>query len=62
TALTQLAKKVRRDFEVDYDIEFVFDQDGTLWLLDAIPRASHRNFQRIGTSVVQTLNPTNNPD
>ncbi|MFX1424316.1 MAG: PEP/pyruvate-binding domain-containing protein, partial [Promethearchaeota archaeon] len=25
TALTQLAKKVRRDFEVDYDIEFVFD-------------------------------------
>ncbi len=52
TTLVQLAKKMRRDFEVDYDIEFVFDHDGSLWLLDAIPRAAHRNFYRIGTSVV----------
>lgn len=52
TTLVQLAKKVRRDFEVDYDIEFVFDHNGALWLLDAIPRSSHRNFRRIGTSVV----------
>lgn len=52
TTLVQLAKKVRRDFEVDYEIEFVFDHDGTLWLLDAIPRAAHRNFHRIGTAVV----------
>ncbi|MFW9906654.1 MAG: PEP/pyruvate-binding domain-containing protein [Candidatus Thorarchaeota archaeon] len=53
TALVQLAKKIRRDFEVDYDLEFVFDNNGTLWLLDAIPRATHRNVHRIGTSVVQ---------
>jgi pyruvate,water dikinase len=53
TTLVQLAKKVRRDFEIDYDIEFVFDEKGTLWLLDAVPRAAHRNIHRIGTSVVQ---------
>lgn len=53
TTLIQLAKKIRRDFEVDYEIEFVFDDRGTLWLLDAIPRGIHRNFQRIGTSVIQ---------
>ncbi|MFX1285782.1 MAG: PEP/pyruvate-binding domain-containing protein [Promethearchaeota archaeon] len=52
TTLVHLAKKVRRDFEVDYDIEFVFDHDGSLWLLDAIPRTTHRNFHRIGTTVV----------
>lgn len=54
TTLIQLAKKIRRDFEVDYDIEFIFDHNDALWLLDAIPRSSHRSFQRIGTSVVQS--------
>lgn len=54
TTLVQLAKKVRRDFEVDYDIEFVFDHEGTLWLLDATPRSSRRGFRRIGTSVNQS--------
>ena len=58
TTLVQLSKKVRRDFEVDYDIEFVFDHDGALWLLDAIPRSSHRNFRRIGTSVVTSQDKT----
>ena len=53
TTLVQLAKKIRRDFEIDYDIEFIFDEEGTLWLLDAVPRAAHRNIHRIGTSVVQ---------
>jgi len=53
TTLVQLAKKIRRDFEIDYDIEFIFDEEGTLWLLDAVPRATHRNIHRIGTSVVR---------
>jgi phosphoenolpyruvate synthase/pyruvate phosphate dikinase len=53
TTLVQLAKKIRKDFEVDYDIEFIFDKEGTLWLLDAVPRSAHRNIHRIGTSVVQ---------
>jgi pyruvate,water dikinase len=53
TTLIQLAKKVRRDFEVDYDIEFIIDNEDALWLLDAIPRSSQRNFHRIGTNVVQ---------
>ncbi|UCG02183.1 MAG: hypothetical protein JSW11_21650 [Candidatus Heimdallarchaeota archaeon] len=60
TTLVQLAKKVRRDFEVDYDIEFIFDNEGTLWLLDAIPRAAHRNIHRIGTAVVQAQDTINN--
>ncbi|MHA1971765.1 MAG: PEP/pyruvate-binding domain-containing protein [Candidatus Hodarchaeales archaeon] len=51
TALVQLAKKVQHDFEIDYDIEFVFDEKGTLWLLDAIPKAYNRKSVRIGTSV-----------
>ncbi len=51
--LTQLAKKVRRDFEVNYDIEFVFDVDDNLWLLDAAPLGRHRNILTIGTSVTQ---------
>jgi pyruvate,water dikinase len=51
--LTQLAKKVRRDFEVNYDIEFVFDVNDNLWLLDAAPLGRHRNIHRIGTSVTQ---------
>jgi pyruvate,water dikinase len=54
--LTQLAKKIRQDFEIDYDIEFIFDENGSLWLLDAIPRAFHRSLHRIGKSVT---NPTN---
>ena len=62
TTLVQLAKKVRRDFEVDYDIEFVFDERGTLWLLDAVPRAAHRNIHRIGTTVVQLHETIDNED
>lgn len=59
TTLVQLAKKVRRDFEVDYDIEFIFDHEDALWLIDAIPRSTQRNFRRIGTSVVQSQETTN---
>jgi pyruvate,water dikinase len=56
--LTQLAKKVRRDFEINYDIEFVFDVDDNLWLLEAVPIGRHRSIHRIGTSVSQ-LTPEN---
>ncbi|MHA2224397.1 MAG: PEP/pyruvate-binding domain-containing protein [Candidatus Hodarchaeales archaeon] len=49
--LIQLAKKVRRDFETDYEIEFVFDHNDALWLLDAIPRTALRGYHRIGTTV-----------
>ncbi len=54
TTLVQLSKKVRRDFEVDYEIEFVFDHEGTLWLLDATPRSSRRDYRSIGNSVDQS--------
>lgn len=58
TTLVQLAKKIRRDFEVDYDIEFIFDHEDALWVLDAIPRSTQRNFHRIGTSVIQSQETT----
>ncbi|MFX0173391.1 MAG: PEP/pyruvate-binding domain-containing protein [Candidatus Hodarchaeota archaeon] len=56
TTLTQLAKKIRQDFEVDYDIEFIFDENGSIWLLDAIPKSRHRSLLRIGKSVNNSIN------
>jgi len=50
TTLVQLAKKIRKDFEINYDIEFVFDENGTLWVLDAIPKAHKKHFIKIGNS------------
>ncbi len=49
--LIRLARKIQRDFEVDYDIEFMFDESDSLWVLDAIPRSSRRGTQRIGKTV-----------
>ncbi|MHA1976853.1 MAG: PEP/pyruvate-binding domain-containing protein [Candidatus Hodarchaeales archaeon] len=48
--LAQLAKKIHDDFEVGYMIEFIFDENGTLWLLDAIPLSVHKNLYNIGNS------------
>ena len=50
STLIQLAKKIHEDFEVGYKIDFIFDKDGTLWLLDAIPLASHKFLRKIGGS------------
>ncbi|MFX0212410.1 MAG: PEP/pyruvate-binding domain-containing protein, partial [Candidatus Hodarchaeota archaeon] len=50
TTLTQIAKKIRKDFEIDYDIEFIFDENGSIWLLDAIPKSRHRSLLQIGKS------------
>ncbi|NHJ00818.1 MAG: hypothetical protein EAX86_01695 [Candidatus Heimdallarchaeota archaeon] len=52
--LIRLAKKVKRDFEIDYDIEFLFDESDSLWVLDAIPKSRSRGTQRIGKSVNAT--------
>ena len=48
--LVQLARKMREDFEVGYNIEFIFDERGILWLLDAVPLSVHRNLKKIGES------------
>jgi phosphoenolpyruvate synthase/pyruvate phosphate dikinase len=50
STLVQLARKMDEDFEVGYNIEFIFDEEGTLWLLDAIPLSVFRNFKKIGES------------
>ncbi len=53
TILNQLAKKIRKDFEVDYEVEFVFDHEGVLWLLDATSISTHKSFYRIGAKNYQ---------
>ena len=53
STLAQLARKMNEDFEVGYNIEFIFDETGTLWLLDAIPLSIHRNLRKIGESEEQ---------
>ncbi len=50
STLVQLARKMNEDFEVGYNIEFIFDERGTLWLLDAVPLSVHRNLKKIGES------------
>ncbi len=50
STLVQLAKKMHEDFEIGYNIEFIFDEGGTLWLLDAVPLSVHRNLKKIGES------------
>lgn len=57
TALTQLAKKIRRDFEIGYDVEFAFDHDDRLWVLDATPHSMHR-YHRVGGRVLQPKDET----
>lgn len=52
TVLTQLAKKIRRDFEIGYDVEFAFDHDDQLWVLDARPHSMDR-YHRVGGRVSQ---------
>jgi pyruvate,water dikinase len=52
TVLIQLAKKIRRDFEIGYDVEFAFDHDDQLWVLDATPHSMHR-YHRVGGRVPQ---------
>jgi len=54
STLAQLAKKIHDDFEVGYMIEFVFDENDTLWLLDAIPLSIHKNLYKIGQSSTVT--------
>lgn len=49
--LIQLARKIQKDFEVDYEIEFLFDHNDSLWLLDAIPKSGRRGVIQIGNSV-----------
>ncbi|MFX0084769.1 MAG: PEP/pyruvate-binding domain-containing protein [Candidatus Hodarchaeota archaeon] len=48
--LIQLARKIQKDFEVDYEIEFIFDHNDSLWLLDAIPKSGRRGYYHIGHS------------
>jgi pyruvate,water dikinase len=48
--LIQLARKIQKDFEVDYEIEFVFDHNDSLWLLDAVPKSNRRGYYHIGNS------------
>jgi pyruvate,water dikinase len=48
--LIQLARKIQKDFEVDYEIEFIFDHNDSLWLLDAIPKSGRRGYYHIGNS------------
>lgn len=48
--LIQLARKIQKDFEVDYEIDFIFDHNDSLWILDAIPRSSRRGYYQIGNS------------
>ncbi|MHA1994772.1 MAG: PEP/pyruvate-binding domain-containing protein [Candidatus Hodarchaeales archaeon] len=56
STLAQLARKIHDDFEVGYMIEFVFDENGTLWLLDAVPLSIHKNLYKIGeTSTITTM-------
>ncbi len=50
STLVQLARKMHEDFEVGYNIEFIFDEEGTLWLLDAIPLSVYTNLKKIGES------------
>ncbi|MCK4848380.1 MAG: hypothetical protein KAT16_05110, partial [Candidatus Heimdallarchaeota archaeon] len=50
STLVQLAKKMHEDFEIGYNIEFIFDEESTLWLLDAVPLSVHRNLKKIGES------------
>lgn len=50
STLAQLARKIHEDFEVGYNIEFVFDENDTLWVLDAVPLSIHRNLSKIGSS------------
>ncbi|MHA2346122.1 MAG: PEP/pyruvate-binding domain-containing protein [Candidatus Hodarchaeales archaeon] len=50
STLKQLAKKIHDDFEVGYLIDFMFDKDDTLWLLDAVPLTTHKYLRKIGAS------------
>ena len=50
STLVQLARKMSEDFEIGYNIEFIFDEEGTLWLLDAIPLSVYTNLKKIGKS------------
>jgi pyruvate,water dikinase len=50
STLAQLARKIQEDFEVGYNIEFVFDENNTLWVLDAVPLSIYKNLSKIGSS------------